>query len=238
MDSSHKTSLSELKHLLEIEKIKLELNKTILSKYEYSFNRVKKLISKILKNKKELKAYTDSSDINGIIISKAHKRRPANVNPDYYIDDDPEYYMKIEPYHIKNEKQIASIKEKLDDDLKEWKGYSDVLLLAITATKNVGKKIENRINEVEKKSRDIQKDIPPTINEKKQDNLKNPNKGIVKRIRSIIKNEKLEESEKYTSEICDDVCKILKREGFEPVERNVYTILNREGINNEKKKRR
>lgn len=65
---------------------------------------------------------------------------------------------------------------------------------------------------------------------------KKSNKGISKRIDELIDEFDLINSEKYTDEICNDVCKILKDEGFDPNRRSVYSILNKRGINNQRKK--
>jgi len=86
-------------------------------------------------------------------------------------------------------------------------------------------KISEKPNEIENER------LPQSEEPKKESN-----KGITKRIDKLIEDLELKKSSKDTSEICDDICKILKEEGFNPNWHSVYATLNKLGVNNERLK--
>ena len=54
----------------------------------------------------------------------------------------------------------------------------------------------------------------------------------MKRLRKIVKDLKLKQSKKETSIIAKEVCTMLEKEGFEPNERSVHSMLNQLEVGN------
>jgi hypothetical protein len=135
-------------------------------------------------------------------------------------------------YNFSNRKVIS---DKISENIKQFQLLQNLYLKNIEQLKQQMKGLEIKINTFN------MNDSPTELGmiiEQQPVKKGHPNKGIAKRIETLVTEKKLTESKKFTDEICDEVIEILKSEGFKPIKTSVYSMLNRLDVNNLNKKHR